>query len=150
MGKRSLSSRFRWTCSPIGNPLCLLESLIPVPGNQLAPEIYLRRGSGLSGSSSLVGLSSRTLKKTALFARLSLPGVSGCEFQVHVTESIRNAKLETRNLKLSREIRFTLHGCRGRRIAIRHILYEGEKMTKEGKAFLERERPDICIFGHTH
>ena len=23
-------------------------------------------------------------------------------------------------------------------------------MTKEGLAFLERERPDICIFGHTH
>ena len=38
----------------------------------------------------------------------------------------------------------------GHRIAIRHILYEGGKMTKEGKAFLERERPDICIFGHTH
>ena len=38
----------------------------------------------------------------------------------------------------------------GRRIAIRHILYEGGKMTKEGRAFLERERPDVCIFGHTH
>ena len=38
----------------------------------------------------------------------------------------------------------------GRRIAIRHILYEGEKLTKEGRAFLERERPDACIFGHTH
>ncbi len=23
-------------------------------------------------------------------------------------------------------------------------------MTKEGRAFLEREQPDICIFGHTH
>jgi len=23
-------------------------------------------------------------------------------------------------------------------------------MTKEGRAFLEREQPDICVFGHTH
>lgn len=38
----------------------------------------------------------------------------------------------------------------GRRIAIRHILYEGGKMTKAGRACLEREHPDICIFGHTH
>ena len=38
----------------------------------------------------------------------------------------------------------------GRRIAIRHILYEGGKLTKDGRAFLEREQPDICIFGHTH
>lgn len=38
----------------------------------------------------------------------------------------------------------------GLRIAIRHILYEGGKMTKEGRAFLEREHPDVCIFGHTH
>ena len=38
----------------------------------------------------------------------------------------------------------------GLRIAIRHILYEGGKLTKEGLAFLEREQPDICICGHTH
>jgi len=38
----------------------------------------------------------------------------------------------------------------GRRIAIRHILYKSGKMTKEGQAYLERERPAICIFGHTH
>jgi putative phosphoesterase len=38
----------------------------------------------------------------------------------------------------------------GRRIAIRHILYKGGKLTKDGRAFLDRERPDICIFGHTH
>ena len=38
----------------------------------------------------------------------------------------------------------------GRRIAIRHILYEGGKLTKEGRAFLDREQPDVCIFGHTH
>jgi uncharacterized protein len=38
----------------------------------------------------------------------------------------------------------------GRRIAIRHILYKGGKLTKDGRAFLARERPDICVFGHTH
>ena len=38
----------------------------------------------------------------------------------------------------------------GRRIAIRHILYEGGKLTKGGRAFLDREQPDFCIFGHTH
>jgi putative phosphoesterase len=38
----------------------------------------------------------------------------------------------------------------GVRIAIRHILYERGKLTKEGLAFLDRMRPDICIFGHTH
>lgn len=38
----------------------------------------------------------------------------------------------------------------GRTIAIRHIVYEGGKLTKEGRAFLDRTRPDICIFGHTH
>jgi uncharacterized protein len=38
----------------------------------------------------------------------------------------------------------------GQRIAIRHILYEGGKLTKGGRAFLEREQPDICVFGHTH
>src|SRR5881296_623454 len=38
----------------------------------------------------------------------------------------------------------------GRRIALRHILYEGGKLTKEGRAFLDRERLDVCIFGHTH
>jgi putative phosphoesterase len=38
----------------------------------------------------------------------------------------------------------------GRRIAIKHIVFEGGKMTKEGRAFLERVRPDVCVFGHTH
>ena len=38
----------------------------------------------------------------------------------------------------------------GRRIAIRHVLYEGGRLTEEGRAYLEREQPDICIFGHTH
>ncbi|MCI0427507.1 MAG: metallophosphatase family protein [Nitrospiraceae bacterium] len=40
-----------------------------------------------------------------------------------------------------------LSGCR---IAIRHILYKGGKLTKDGRAFLDRERPDICVFCHTH
>ena len=38
----------------------------------------------------------------------------------------------------------------GRRIAIRHVLYAGGKLTDEGRAYLEREQPDVCIFGHTH
>jgi len=38
----------------------------------------------------------------------------------------------------------------GVRIAIRHVVFEGERLTKEGRAFLDRTRPDICIFGHTH
>ena len=38
----------------------------------------------------------------------------------------------------------------GRRIAIRHILYKNGKMTKEGRTYLEREQPAVCIFGHTH
>ena len=38
----------------------------------------------------------------------------------------------------------------GRRIAIRHILYKGGKLTKDGRAFLDREQPDLCIFDHTH
>lgn len=38
----------------------------------------------------------------------------------------------------------------GRRVAIRHILFEAGRLTKEAAAFLDQERPDICIFGHTH
>ena len=38
----------------------------------------------------------------------------------------------------------------GRRIAVRHILYASGTLTAEGRAFLDRMRPDICIFGHTH
>jgi len=38
----------------------------------------------------------------------------------------------------------------GFRIAVRHILYEGGKLTREGQVFLNRVQPDICIFGHTH
>jgi hypothetical protein len=33
---------------------------------------------------------------------------------------------------------------------IRHILCEGGKLTKDGRAFLDHEQPDICVFGHTY
>lgn len=39
---------------------------------------------------------------------------------------------------------------KGFRIAIRHVVFEAGKLTKDGKGFLDRTRPDICIFGHTH
>jgi len=38
----------------------------------------------------------------------------------------------------------------GHCIAIRHLLYEGGKLTEGGRAFLQETQPDICIFGHTH
>ena len=38
----------------------------------------------------------------------------------------------------------------GWRIALCHRLYEGGAMTREGGAFLERVRPRVCVFGHTH
>lgn len=38
----------------------------------------------------------------------------------------------------------------GRRIAIRHVLYEGGRLTQDGRAYLEREKPDVCVFGHSH
>jgi uncharacterized protein len=44
----------------------------------------------------------------------------------------------------------TIIKVNGFRIAIRHVVFEGGKLTKEGKVFLDRTRPDICICGHTH
>ena len=38
----------------------------------------------------------------------------------------------------------------GIRVGLRHVVYEGGRLTKDGRAFLDRERLDICIFGHTH
>lgn len=38
----------------------------------------------------------------------------------------------------------------GFHIAIRHVVFEAGKLTKEGRSFLDRTRPGICIFGHTH
>ena len=49
--------------------------------------------------------------------------------------------------KLPSEVVIELAGCRS---AIRHILYEGGKLTKEGRTFLQENKPDLCIFGHTH
>lgn len=38
----------------------------------------------------------------------------------------------------------------GVKLAICHVLYEKGKMTKEAEAWLERERPAVCVFGHSH
>jgi hypothetical protein len=38
----------------------------------------------------------------------------------------------------------------GLRIALCHVLYENGKMTAEVKAWLDREQPDVCVFGHSH
>lgn len=45
------------------------------------------------------------------------------------------------------EVMIELAGCR---FAIRHILYSGGKLTEDGQAFLQKNQPDICVFGHTH
>ncbi|TKS59088.1 MAG: hypothetical protein EWM73_03365 [Nitrospira sp.] len=47
MGRLSLSSRFRWTCSPTGNPFWFLESLTRIRRNQLVAETLSRRVAGL-------------------------------------------------------------------------------------------------------
>lgn len=39
---------------------------------------------------------------------------------------------------------------RGIKIALRHVLYEKGKLTKDSQAWLDRERPAVCIFGHSH
>lgn len=38
----------------------------------------------------------------------------------------------------------------GLRIALCHVLYEKGKMTTEAAAWLAREQPDVCVFGHSH
>ncbi len=38
----------------------------------------------------------------------------------------------------------------GMMIGIRHVLYERGTLTKEAKAWLDREQPAVCIFGHSH
>jgi predicted phosphodiesterase len=35
-------------------------------------------------------------------------------------------------------------------VAIRRVSSERSRLKKEGRAFLDCERPDICVFGHTH
>ena len=38
----------------------------------------------------------------------------------------------------------------GMKIAIRHVLYEKGKLTKEAQVWLDREQPAVCVFGHSH
>jgi uncharacterized protein len=38
----------------------------------------------------------------------------------------------------------------GLRIALCHVLYEKGKMTPEAAAWLDREQPNVCVFGHSH
>ncbi len=38
----------------------------------------------------------------------------------------------------------------GRRIALRHIVFEGKSLNASAQMFLDREQPDVCVFGHTH
>lgn len=35
-------------------------------------------------------------------------------------------------------------------IGIRHILFERGKLTPEVKEWLDKEQPNVCIFGHSH
>ena len=35
-------------------------------------------------------------------------------------------------------------------IGIRHILFERGKLTPEAKEWLDKEQPDVCVFGHSH
>jgi putative phosphoesterase len=39
---------------------------------------------------------------------------------------------------------------KGLRIGLCHILYDEGKMAPEAKAWLDRVRPDVCVFGHSH
>ncbi|GKS60029.1 phosphoesterase [Nitrospira sp.] len=38
----------------------------------------------------------------------------------------------------------------GRLIALRHVVYEGQEVNVTAARYLDRVRPDICVFGHTH
>ncbi|HEY7129294.1 MAG TPA: metallophosphoesterase family protein [Nitrospira sp.] len=38
----------------------------------------------------------------------------------------------------------------GVKIALCHVLYEKGKMTDEAEVWLDRARPDVCVFGHSH
>jgi putative phosphoesterase len=35
-------------------------------------------------------------------------------------------------------------------IGIRHILFERGKLTPEAKEWLDKEQPNVCVFGHSH
>ena len=34
--------------------------------------------------------------------------------------------------------------------SVRHILYDGGKLTKDERVFLQEDQPNLCIFSHTH
>ena len=38
----------------------------------------------------------------------------------------------------------------GLTIGLCHVLYEKGRMTMEAAAWLDREQPDVCVFGHSH
>lgn len=38
----------------------------------------------------------------------------------------------------------------GHRVAIYHRLYEDGRLTRDGKNLLDRIRPAVCVYGHTH
>jgi putative phosphoesterase len=38
----------------------------------------------------------------------------------------------------------------GLKIALCHVLYAKGKMTRDAMAWLDRERPAVCVFGHSH
>jgi uncharacterized protein len=38
----------------------------------------------------------------------------------------------------------------GMTIVLCHVLYENGRMNSEAQAWLDREQPDVCIFGHSH
>ena len=38
----------------------------------------------------------------------------------------------------------------GVRVAVRHVLYERGRLTKDAEVWLNRTRPAVCVFGHSH
>lgn len=38
----------------------------------------------------------------------------------------------------------------GIKIAICHVLYEKGQLTQDTQEWLDREQPDVCVFGHSH
>lgn len=38
----------------------------------------------------------------------------------------------------------------GKKIAVRHVLYEKGKLMEDATRWLDAEQPDVCIFGHSH
>lgn len=54
-------------------------------------------------------------------------------------------EFETSGLPRSRVIRRA-----GVTIGIRHILFDRGKLAPEARAWLDQERPDVCVFGHSH